>query len=90
MSSLPRQSGVTEFLPERGVLSLTLMFQGFLHTLMQPKQLPNKILGFVWHGSSYSVPNTAKLCDWCICQNGHFSLVKMYFAISQLIPTFTQ
>ena len=31
MSSLPKQRGVIEFLPERGVLSLTLKDQGWVH-----------------------------------------------------------
>ena len=46
ISSMPTQRGVTEFLPERGVLSLTLMGQGWVHNSnVTPSSDPTKVWG---------------------------------------------
>ena len=58
---MPRQRGVTEFLPKRG--SLSLMGQGWVHnTNVTPSSYPTEF-GVLWHGSAYSTHHKAKFSD---------------------------
>ena len=64
------------------------MVQGWVHNPnVTPSGYPTKIIWFV---STYSTHHTAKFSDWPVCQIRQFSVVKIYFMISQPMPTFTQ
>ena len=53
--------------------------------VQRPSRYPMKLWGLF---GMVAKQHRAKFCDWSIHQNGHFSLVKMYFVISQPISTF--
>ena len=91
MSSLPKQRGVTEFLPKRGVLSLTLRDQGWVHNPnVAPRSYPMKFWGLFGMVAPIMHTTQPNFVIGPSVKMDTFPLVETYFMISQPISTFTQ
>ena len=67
------------FHPKRGCSPLTLRDQGQTYNpKCNPKQLPDKTLGFSLDGTTHSTHSTANFCDWSASNQEHKSHYSRY------------